>query len=341
METIKVGINGFGRIGKCTFLQLLENPKFEIKVVNTSLSINSIQRYINRDSSHHCKQYKVDIMFDSFITINGNRIKIINQRNPKEIDWKELEVEYLFETTGAFLTREKLSQHNAPYIILSSPPKDTNDITMFCFGVNHYRYKEENIFSVASCTTNCLSPFLDLANHVSTIEEASFITVHSATSSQSVTDASHDNKRTNRSIFNNIIPHTTGASNCVTKIIPSLEGKIVGTSVRVPVSIVSMIDVNLRFSEKITISKFFEVLEKFRNPEVVDINYDNCVSSDFVTTTRPTIIDYQNCLQIGKDSIKFTLWYDNEWSYCAQMIRMCQFASQVNKKDNSTGISSL
>ena len=333
MKTIKVGINGFGRIGKCTFLQLLENTKFEIKVINTSLSINSIQRYINRDSSHHCKQYKVDIMFGSYVTINGNLIKIINQRDPKEIDWKELEVDYLFETTGSFLTKEKLSQHNAKCIILSSPPKNTDEIPMFCFGVNHYRYKQERIFSVASCTTNCLAPFLDLANHVSTIQEASFITVHSATSSQSVTDAAHDNKRTNRSIFNNIIPHTTGASKCVTKIIPSMDGKISGTSVRVPVSIVSMIDVNLRFSEKITVSKFFEVLENFRNPDIVDINYDNCVSSDFVTTTRPTIIDYQNCLQIGEDSIKFTLWYDNEWSYCAQMIRMCQFTGQLNKKD--------
>jgi glyceraldehyde 3-phosphate dehydrogenase len=334
--TIKVGINGFGRIGKCTFLQLLDNPVFDIKVLNTSLSLTSIEKYINRDSSHFVKKYKVDIMFDSFISINGHQIKVINIRDPELIDWRQLQVDYLFETTGAFLTHEKLSKHNAPYILLSSPPKKSNsdktEIPMFCYGVNQFRYNSERIISVASCTTNCLAPFLDLAEHISPISEGSFITVHAATSSQSVVDSAHDNKRTNRSIFNNIIPHTTGASKCINQILPSLENKIVGTSVRVPVSIVSMIDVNLKFSEDITITKFFSILEKLRNPDIVDVNYEDSVSTDFVTTDKPTIIDFQKSLQISKDSIKFTLWYDNEWSYCAQMIRMCRFISRVNHK---------
>ena len=371
---INVGINGFGRIGKCTILQLLENPDFNIKVINTSLNLSSIQRYLNRDSNHGTRNYKVNILFNSIISINNHQIKIINQRDPNKIDWDRMGVKYLFETTGVFLTYEDLCQHNAPHVILSSPPKKSSselEIPMFCYGVNHQRYCYQKIISVASCTTNCLAPFLDVADKISKIKEGSFITVHAATSSQNVTDSGHDNKRTNRSIFNNIIPHTTGASKCVEKILPYMRGKITGNSVRIPISIVSMIDINLTFHNNIKLDRFLEILDNMKEKkdinnmkerkdinnmkerkdinnmkerkdinnmkerrllDIVEINKDNCVSSDFVTTDKPTIIDSQNCLQIGDNSIKFTLWYDNEWSYCAQMIRMCQFMNCKNTK---------
>ena len=336
VNKINVGINGFGRIGKCTVLQLLENPDFNIKVINTSLNLSSIQRYLNRDSNHGTRNYKVNVLFNSIISINNHQIKIINQRDPNKIDWERMGVKYLFETTGVFLTYEDLCQHNAPHVILSSPPKKSSselEIPMFCYGVNHQRYCHQKIISIASCTTNCLAPFLDVADKISKIKEGSFITVHAATSSQNVTDSGHDNKRTNRSIFNNIIPHTTGASKCVEKILPYMRGKITGNSVRIPISIVSMIDINLTFHNDIKLDRFLEILDNMKErKEIIEINRDNCVSSDFITTDKPTIIDSQNCLQIGDNSIKFTLWYDNEWSYCAQMIRMCQFMNYKNKK---------
>lgn len=321
--SIQVGLNGFGRIGKCTFLQLLEEEMFDIKCINTSLSLDSIERYINRDSNHGRRNYKVDIFENNFIKINNHFIKVVNERELGKVEWDHFGVIYLIETTGVYLTKEELDKHQSRYVILSSPPKD--DMKMFCFGVNHGTYKKQKILSVASCTTNCLAPFLQAADKIGSIESGSFITVHAATSSQNTTDSAHDKKRTNRSIFNNIIPHTTGASKCINQLIPSLQNKIVGTSVRVPVSIVSMIDLNLTFETKVKLEDFFHFLDKIKISEVIEVNTQNCVSSDFITTTTPTIVDKQNCYQIDDKSIKFTLWYDNEWSYCSQLIRMIKY----------------
>ena len=319
---MNVGINGFGRIGKCVFLQLLELEDVKIKVVNTSLSLESIGRYINRDSVHGKKKYIVEIISEDTLRIEDNEIKIVNSRVPGEINWRELGISYLFETTGAFLTKDELRKHPVDHILLSSPPKD--DIKMFCYGVNHEEFRGEKIISTASCTTNCIVPILNFSDKMlGGIDEGSFITVHSATASQSVVDMARDKKRTNRSIFNNIIPHTTGASKCIDKILPSIKGKINGTSVRVPVSNVSMIDLNLRFVPYVSKKMFFDILEEVSDDRIIIVNRENCVSSDFIGCDSPCIVDYNSTTEISRRSLKIQLWYDNEWSYAAQMIRMC------------------
>ena len=327
-KVMNVGINGFGRIGKCVFLQLLELEDINIKVVNTSLSLESIEKYINRDSVHGKKNYTVNILEDDTINIEEQTIKIVSSRVPGEINWRELGVEYLFETTGAFLTKDELRKHPVDHVLLSSPPKD--DIKMFCYGVNHEEFRGEKIISTASCTTNCIVPILNFADKMlGGIEEGSFITVHSATASQSVVDMARDKKRTNRSIFNNIIPHTTGASQCIDKILPNLQGKITGTSVRVPVSNVSMIDLNLRFTTYVSKKIFFNILEEVSDDNVIIVNKESCVSSDFIGCGSPCIVDYNSTTEISKRSLKIQLWYDNEWSYAAQMIRICDYMSSV------------
>ena len=327
-KVMNVGINGFGRIGKCVFLQLLDLEDISIKVVNTSLSLESIEKYINRDSVHGKKNYSVTILDEDTISIEEKTIKIVSSRVPGEINWRELDVDYLFETTGAFLTKDELRKHPVDHVLLSSPPKD--DIKMFCYGVNHQEFKGEKIISTASCTTNCIVPILNFADKMlGGIEEGSFITVHSATASQSVVDMARDKKRTNRSIFNNIIPHTTGASKCIDKILPRLKGKIAGTSVRVPVSNVSMIDLNLRFAPYVSKKMFFDILEEVSDDDVIIVNKENCVSSDFIGCNSPCIVDYNSTTEISKRSLKIQLWYDNEWSYAAQMIRMCDYMSSV------------
>lgn len=327
MKEIRVGINGLGRIGKCVFLQLLELEHFKIAAINTGLSLDSLGRYIKWDSVHGKRNYSTNAVEDKLI-IKNNTITIINSRIPGEINWRELGVDYLFETTGSFLTREKLKPHPVDYIILSSPPKD--DIKMFCFGVNHNDYSGENIVSCASCTTNCIVPILDfIEKNTGGIEEGSFITVHSATSSQSVVDTAKDKKRTNRSIFNNIIPHTTGASKSIDKILPSLSGKLTGTSVRVPVSNVSMIDLNIRFKTYMNKELFFSKLEKISDNTLIIVNKENCVSSDFIGCDAPCIVDYNSTMEISDKSLKIGIWYDNEWSYSAQMIRMCEHMSSI------------
>ena len=322
-ERIKVGINGFGRIGKCIFLQLLEKESFDIKIINTSLDISSIEKYINRDSVHGRRNYKVEI-FDDSIVIKNHTIKIVNSRILGEIDWRGVGADYLFETTGAYLTKDQLVKHQVDNVLLSSPPKD--DTEMFCYGVNHEKYNGEKIISCGSCTTNCISPILKFCiDCFFSIDEGSFITIHSATSSQSTVDTGKDKTRTNRSIFNNIIPHTTGASKSIDLIIPEIKGKVKGTSARIPISNVSMIDLNIRFTGTITKDIFFKKLEKYDKKDIISVNMDNCVSSDFIGCDKPTIVDYNSTIEISDRSLKIQLWYDNEWSYAAQVIRMCNY----------------
>ena len=340
MTTINVGINGLGRIGKCCFIQLFEDDNICIKAINiNNLEINKLEQYLNNDSIHGKKTYKVDIITDNIVRINKQNIYIFKTKNAKEIQWSEWKVDYLFETTGAYLTTEKALEHNAKYICMSAPPKDLDTTPIFCYGVNDNNYNGEYVISNASCTTNCIAPFLKTLQKYE-IESSNFITIHSATSSQSVVDTANFNKRTNRSIFNNIIPHTTGATSTLKYILPDLNNKVVGTSVRIPTSNVSMIDVNVSFKHNITKEQVLIDLEKLQN-DVIIVNKEKLVSSDFIGTTHPTIVDYHSTFQIDEKSIKFTLWYDNEWSYSSQMIKMVKTMYNKNNQTSLTKINNI
>ena len=338
MVRINVGINGLGRIGKCILLQLLENDNFNIKAINvSSLKTNSIQKYINNDATHGKHFFNVKVIDDDTIKINNQIIKIFHTRNAKEIHWKETNVEYLFETTGSYLTTDKANEHNADYIVMSAPPKDIDITPMYCYGVNEQDYKGEKVISVASCTTNCLAPFLKFCQDEKVLF-GSFITVHAATASQSIVDVAYDNKRTNRSIFNNIIPHTTGASKTIDVLLPEIKGKIKGTSVRIPVSNVSMIDLNLTFENKVDIDKLFEKVNDYKYNDTLLLNQNNSVSCDFIGTEASCVIDKNSSFQMNDNNIKFTLWYDNEWSYSAQMIKTVKHMNFINDKKRLTQI---
>lgn len=339
---MNIGINGSGRIGKCVFLQCLEDETINIKAINiNNLNINDLQRYINYDSVHHLKKYHIKILENNYIQIENNenneknktkKIKIFNEKNPEKINWKKENVNYLFETTGIFLTREKLEKHKVNKIILSAPPKD--DTSIYCYGVNERNYNGEKIISGASCTTNCIAPFLNLLNmeiqknkeNQNEILLCNFITIHSATASQKIADKADMEKRTYRSLFN-IIPYKTGASKCIDKLIPELKNKVFGTCVRVPTQNVSMIDLNIVFKNPININDLIidilnHLIYNEALKEVIQICYDKLVSSDYIGEKAPCIIDYHACKQLTDNSIKFTLWYDNEWSYSAQIIRL-------------------
>lgn len=340
MSTINVGINGFGRIGKCCFLQLLEDNNILIKAINiNNLHLDNIQQYINNDTIHGKNDYIIETLENNYIRINNQVIKVFQTKDPSQLLWKDFDIEYLFETTGAYLTQEKAQQHKVKYICMSAPPKDLGTTPIYCYGVNEDDYKGERIISNASCTTNCISPFLKIVSKYG-INTSNFITIHSATSSQSVVDTANLNKRTNRSIFNNIIPHTTGATSSLKYILPELENKVVGTSVRIPTSNVSMVDINVTFNTPISKSKVLEELLKLQN-DVIIVNEENLVSSDFIGTTQPTIIDYHSTFQIDDCSIKFTLWYDNEWSYSAQMIKMVKCMYNKNNKSSLQKIDNI
>ena len=188
MTNINVGINGFGRIGKCCFLQLLEDSNIIIRAINiNNLKIENLEQYLNNDSIHGKYFYKIKILDNNFVEINNNVIKIFRTKDVNELYWDSYDIDYLFETTGAYLTQEKARSHRVKYICMSAPPKDLSETSIYCYGVNEDKYKGENIISNASCTTNCIAPFLKVLNKYE-IVSCNFITIHSSTSSQSVVD---------------------------------------------------------------------------------------------------------------------------------------------------------
>ena len=330
---IKVGINGFGRIGKCLLLQLLENEKYLITSLNApNILINDIEDYLTYDSTHkHGININVKIIDDNTFQINNHKINLFNERDAKKICWN---CDYLFDATGAYLTAEKCKSHNVPYIIMSSPPKDFT--STFIYSVNDDKYNGEHIISGSSCTTNCIAPMLRILEDAFKIKSCVFTTIHATTASQYVVDVQQKSSRSNRSIINNIIPHTTGASSSIINVLPKLNGKIHGTSVRVPVVNCSLIDMNIEFeTPNVSLSNIEELLKtsKYYNT-VFSITNKNLVSSDFNTTITPSILDINASIVTGNSKFKLFLWYDNEWSYAAQLIRMVETMYNFNNKIN-------
>ncbi len=338
---INIGINGFGRIGKCVFLQLLTNPLFSIKCLNASeLSVMEIEDYLRFDTTH---KHNIKIEFKAIdkntFSINEHVITLVCERDAKKIDWKRAGCEYIIDATGSYLTTEKCMDHNADYVIMSSPAKDATKT--FIVGANEDTYNGEKIVSGSSCTTNGIAPILKVLDENYGIKSCVFTTIHAATASQYVVDVLKKSARTNRSIFNNIIPHTTGASSSVTSVLPKLEGKIHGTSVRVPVVNCSLIDLNVELEN--TTIKLKDISDLLKNNAQYKIVYDvsdkKLVSGDFVTTTTPTILDMNASIDMGNGRLKLMVWYDNEWSYSAQLIRLVE-KMYISKQQTSTSISS-
>lgn len=324
---LPIGINGFGRIGKCVFLQLIESKTLDVKVINApDFNIHKLETYIKRDSVHkYNNNFVVEIIDENTFKINNKTIHLLRHRDAKELNWKQFNVNHIIDATGAYLTKEKAQQHNVDYVIMSAPPKD--DTPLFVYGANEELYNNEQIISNASCTTNSIVPILKHLNDLFGIKQANFTTIHASTSSQKVVDTAHSKSRTNRSIFNNIIPHTTGASSSIYKILPELDGKVLGTSVRVPVNNVSLIDLNVELTKETTLEHIFNTIQE--NP-YLELNSENLVSSDLISTTCPSIVDMNASLDLTNNQFKLMIWYDNEWSYSSQMIRLMETISNHN-----------
>lgn len=329
---IQLGINGFGRIGKCVFLQLLENKNYSIKCLNAmDIKVTEIEDYLVYDTTHkHNININIKIISDNEFQINHHTIKIISERDTKKIDWVSMGCEYIIDATGAYLTTDKCKSYNAPYVIMSSPAKD--DTKTFIYGVNDNMYSGENIVSGSSCTTNSIAPLLKILNDNYKLVNCIFTTIHATTASQYVVDVLKKSSRTNRSIINNIIPHTTGASSSIISVLPELEGKINGTSIRVPVINSSLVDINIELGNTdIKLKDIQELLMKHENYKIVyDVSTKKLVSSDFITTKTPTILDVNASIDIGNGKFKLMVWYDNEWSYSAQLIRLVEEMYKFN-----------
>lgn len=326
---IKIGINGFGRIGKMFFrLSLLEND-IEVVAINDLISIDNLCHFMQFDSVHG--RLNADVVLENNnILVNGKKIIVTSERDPKKIAWNSLGVDLVLESTGIFLTKDTAYQHiksGAKKVLLSAPSKD--DTPMFVYGVNHLNYNEQmDIISNASCTTNCLAPIAKVIHDRFGISSGVMTTVHSATATQNVVDStSSKNQRLGRGILNNIIPSTTGAAKAVGKVVPELNGILTGMAYRVPTSNVSVIDFSVNLKSETSLDEICNVvIEASKNEMKGIIGYTDMeiVSSDFNGDTRTSIFDRNASLELNPKFYKLVSWYDNETGYSHKLIEMAR-----------------
>lgn len=331
---IKIGINGFGRIGRLAFRNAINRPNIEVVAINDLLDVDYLAYLLKYDSVHGRFDGTVEVE-NGKLVVNGKSIRITADRNPENLKWNEAGAEYIIESTGFFLTEEKASLHlkgGAKKVFISAPAKDPN-INMYVMGVNNTTMNaDEKIVSNASCTTNCLAPISKVINDNFGLEEGLMTTIHAATSGQDAVDSPNKSWRRGRSVLNNMIPTTTGAAIAVTKVIPSLEGKLTGMAVRVPTADVSLVDLTFRTKKATSLKEILAKLEEASKGELKGIlgyTADEVVSQDFVSDARTSIVDANSCLELNDNFFKVISWYDNEYGYSAKIVDLIEHAASL------------
>jgi glyceraldehyde 3-phosphate dehydrogenase len=335
MKKIKVGINGFGRIGGLALDSMIGRDSIEIVAINDLIAADYMAYVIKYDSVHGKFNGEVSSK-DGYLIVNGKQIKVTNHKNPSDIPWFELGAEYIIDCTGIFLDEESAAAHlrnGAKKVILSAPPKD--ETPMYVMGVNHTELKPETkILSNASCTTNCLAPLAKVLHDNFGIVEGLMTTVHAATAAQRVVDGpSLKDWRGGRSALLNIIPSSTGAAKAVTKVIPALTDKLTGMSFRVPVADVSVIDLTVRLEKSTSYEEIATCIKKASDNEMKDIiGYidEQVVSQDFVGDTRTCIFDKQAGIMLSPNFVKLIAWYDNESGYASKLVDLLEYAASLD-----------
>ena len=321
---INIGINGFGRIGRLVLRSAINNDDFNVVSVNDLLDINHLAYLLKYDSVHGPFDGSVEVS-ENRLVINGKPIKITTERDPNNINWSEIGVDIVAECTGIFTTIEKASSHinsGAKKVVISAPSQDA---PMFVMGVNHNDAKSSDIIvSNASCTTNCLAPIAKVLDDNFGIEEGLMTTVHAATATQFTVDGpSKKDFRGGRSTLLNIIPSSTGAAKAVTKVIPSLEGKLTGMAFRIPTANVSVVDLTVRLVEKTSYEKIKRVMKESSENELSGIlGYcdELVVSQDFIGDKRTSIFDANAGMELNSNFFKIISWYDNECGYSNKLL---------------------
>ena len=331
---VKVGINGFGRIGRMVFRAIVDNFSNDVQVVgiNDLLEPAYLAYMLKYDSVHGRFNHDVKVE-GNFLIVNGNRIRLTAEREPSNLKWNEVGAEVVIESTGLFLTDEKSRQHiaaGAKKVIMSAPSKD--DTPMFVFGVNHEKYAGQDIISNASCTTNCLAPLAKIIDENFGIVKGLMTTVHAATATQKTVDGpSQKDWRGGRGILENIIPSSTGAAKGVGKVSPHLNGKLTGMSFRVPTSDVSVVDLTVVLEKSATMEQINAVVKKASETNLKGIlgyTEDAVVSTDFRGCSLTSIYDATAGIGLDGNFVKLVSWYDNEWGYSNKVVEMIKVISK-------------
>ena len=331
MSTIKVGINGFGRIGSLVARVLLERENVELVAINSTSSPEYTAYQLKYDSVHGRFNGEVEVDGNNLI-VNGKKIVLFSDRDPNNQKWGGVVAGQGIESTGAFLTKESAGAHlkvGAKKVILSAPSKD--DTPMFVMGVNHTELTDDiKILSNASCTTNCLGPLAKVINDNFGITEGLMTTIHATTASQRTVDGTSSKWRSGRSALLNIIPASTGAAKAVGKVIPELNGKLTGMAFRVPTANVSAVDLTVRLEKSTTYEEICKVIKEASEGEMKGIlgyTEDEVVSQDFIGDPRASIFDKNAGIMLSPNFVKLVSWYDNEMGYCNKLADLTIYAA--------------
>ena len=332
--TIKVGINGMGRIGRMVVRSIIEseNKNIKIKHINNRSNSEATCSLIKYDSVHG--KFKADLNFDdNHLIINNNKITFSQESKLENINWKKFDVDYVIECTGKFNSKDKLVAHinnGAKKVIVSAPCKNADKTIVF--GVNeNILTNDDQIISAASCTTNCLAPIANILNENFEIEKGFMTTIHAFTSDQRILDNSHKDPRRARSASQSIVPTSTGASKAIGEIIPSLKGKLEGVAMRVPtpnVSLIELVFCTKKDIDKEKINEAFKLASKTQSKKVIEITSEKLVSVDFNHNSSSAIVDSSLTNVVGKNMGKISAWYDNEWGFSN---RMCDIVEHLHK----------
>jgi len=335
MNKIKIGINGFGRIGRLVFRAASKNKNIQVVGINDLIDTNYMSYMLKYDTTHGRFDGSVSVNGNN-LEVNGKNIRVTNEKDPSKLNWSEVEAEYVIESTGLFLTKDSAKGHiksGAKKVIMSAPSKD--DTPMFVMGVNNKQYTSDmNFVSNASCTTNCLAPLVKVLHDNFGIVSGLMTTVHATTASQKIVDGpSIKDWRGGRAAFANIIPSSTGAAKAVGKVIPELDGKLTGMAFRIPIIDVSVIDltVNLKSS-----TNYEEICLAMKNASENDLKgimgytEEDVVSTDFIGDSRTSIFDAGAGIMLNEKFVKVVSWYDNEWGYSSKVVELIQHMNSVD-----------
>lgn len=331
---IKIGINGFGRIGRLAFRAAIEKKNVQVVAINDLLDVDYLAYLLKYDSVHGRFNGTVEVNEGKLI-VNGNEIRITAERNPVDIQWHKVGAEYILECTGFFTTIDKANSHledaGVKRVVLSAPSKDA---PMFVMGVNHTDVKaSDKIISNASCTTNCLAPLAKVMHDNFGLEEGLMTTVHAATSTQKTVDGPSGKWTRGRAAMNNIIPTTTGAAIAVTKVIPELKGKLTGMAFRVPTADVSVVDLTVKTTKATSLDAIKKAVKKASQNElngVLGYETDPLVSQDFVSDTRTSIFDASASIELNSNFFKLIAWYDNEYGYANKLVDLTVYSASLD-----------
>jgi glyceraldehyde 3-phosphate dehydrogenase len=331
MKKIKVGINGFGRIGRLVFRAAQKRDDIVVVGINDLIDVEYMAYMLKYDTMHGQFDGSVEIKNGNLV-VNGNEIRVTAEKDPANLRWNEVGAEYVVESTGLFLTKEKAEAHikaGAKRVVMSAPSKD--DTPMFVYGVNHKTYAGQSIISNASCTTNCLAPLTKVLNDNFGVVNGLMTTVHSTTATQKTVDGpSAKDWRGGRAAAGNIIPSTTGAAKAVGKVIPELNGKLTGISMRVPTLDVSVVDLTVNLAKPATkedICKAMKAASEGELKGILGYTEDAVVSSDFLGDSRTSIFDANAGVYLTDTFVKVISWYDNEWGYSCKLLEMIAYTA--------------